>query len=59
MLHSQFGPVLYLDTVADKTIQQLSIADLNGDGRTDIVAANGQWPDDFLTCYIQEGDGTF
>lgn len=59
LLHSQFGPVLYLDTVADKTIQQLSIADLNGDGRDDIVAANGQWPQDYLTCYTQQGDGTF
>ena len=59
LLHSQFGPVQYLDTVTDQTIQQLSIADLNGDGRDDIVAANGQWPQDYLTCYTQQGDGTF
>lgn len=58
-LHGQFGPVLYLDTVSDKTIVQLELADLNRDTRLDIIAANGQWPHDHLTSYTQNDDGTF
>lgn len=56
---AQFDPVIFIDTVFQKTIRQLEVADINHDGKLDIIAANKQWPNDHLTYYVQEDEETY
>ena len=56
---AQFGAVVFIDTLEGRTVRQLKIADLNEDQRQDILVANMQWPNDHLTYYAQQPDGSF
>jgi hypothetical protein len=56
---AQFGAVMFIDTLEGRAVRQLKVADLDEDQRQDILVANLQWPNDHLTYYAQQHDGSF
>lgn len=56
---AQFGPVNYLPSNSGGFTFQIACFDMEGDGQTDVLSSDAQFPQDFLHLIHNQGNGNF